>query len=150
MLDLGRIQDFSASSARVLDRRRMELAVGAGDPEATLAVGRCARSRASTGRAMTMAVTGGKPDEAMRPLDFSPEPDRPIRDLLDPQTSKPISTASKPSSTTTAAGMWTGSTGRPPAGSSGAAGRRSAQSGSFAPTDACESPVAPADDQVPT
>jgi hypothetical protein len=34
----------------------------------------------------TMAVTGGKPDEAMRPLDFSPEPDRPIRDLLDPQT----------------------------------------------------------------
>jgi hypothetical protein len=33
----------------------------------------------------TMAVTGGKPDEAMRPLDFSPEPDRPIRDLLDPQ-----------------------------------------------------------------
>jgi hypothetical protein len=33
----------------------------------------------------TMAVTGGKPDEAMRPLDFSPEPDRPIRDLLDPR-----------------------------------------------------------------
>jgi hypothetical protein len=33
----------------------------------------------------TMAVTGGKPGEAMRPLDFSPEPDRPIRDLLDPQ-----------------------------------------------------------------
>ncbi|HEV2712309.1 MAG TPA: hypothetical protein VGU26_04360 [Gaiellaceae bacterium] len=33
----------------------------------------------------TIAVTGGKPDEAMRPLDFSPEPDRPIRDLLDPQ-----------------------------------------------------------------
>jgi hypothetical protein len=34
----------------------------------------------------TLAVTGGKPDEAMRPLDFSPEPDRPIRDLFDPQT----------------------------------------------------------------
>jgi hypothetical protein len=34
----------------------------------------------------TMAVTGGKPDEAMRPLDFSPEPDRPIRSLLDAQT----------------------------------------------------------------
>jgi hypothetical protein len=34
----------------------------------------------------TMAVTGGKPDEAMRPLDFSPEPDRPIRRLLDAQT----------------------------------------------------------------
>ena len=34
----------------------------------------------------TMAVTGGKPDEAMRPLDFSPEPDRPIRELFDPQT----------------------------------------------------------------
>jgi hypothetical protein len=34
----------------------------------------------------TMAVTGGRPDEAMRPLDFSPEPDRPIRRLLDPRT----------------------------------------------------------------
>ena len=34
----------------------------------------------------TMPVTGGKPDEAMRPLDFSPEPDRPIRRLLDAQT----------------------------------------------------------------
>jgi len=31
-------------------------------------------------------VTGGKPDEAMRPLDFSPEPDRPMRALLDPKT----------------------------------------------------------------
>jgi hypothetical protein len=38
MLDLDRIQDFIASHARLLDRRRMELAVGAGDPEATLAV----------------------------------------------------------------------------------------------------------------
>jgi hypothetical protein len=37
MLDLLRIQDFIASHARLLDRRRMELAVGAGDPEATLA-----------------------------------------------------------------------------------------------------------------
>ena len=33
----------------------------------------------------TMAVTGGKPEEAMRPLDFSPEPGRPLRDLLDPE-----------------------------------------------------------------
>jgi hypothetical protein len=33
----------------------------------------------------TMAVSGGKPDEAMRPLDFSPEPDRPLRALLDPR-----------------------------------------------------------------
>jgi hypothetical protein len=33
----------------------------------------------------TLAVAGGKPDEAMRPLDFSPEPDRPIRRLLDPK-----------------------------------------------------------------
>jgi hypothetical protein len=33
-----------------------------------------------------MRVTGGKPDEAMRPLDFSPEPGRPLRDLIDPQT----------------------------------------------------------------
>ena len=32
----------------------------------------------------SMAVTGGKPDEAMRPLDFSPEPDRPLRALFDP------------------------------------------------------------------
>jgi hypothetical protein len=38
MLDLDRIQDFIASHARLLDRRRMELAVGAGDPDATLAV----------------------------------------------------------------------------------------------------------------
>jgi hypothetical protein len=38
MLDLGRIHDFITSTARLLDRRRMELAVGAGDPEATLAV----------------------------------------------------------------------------------------------------------------
>ena len=33
-----------------------------------------------------LPVTGGKPDEAMRPLDFAPEPDRPIRDLFDPRT----------------------------------------------------------------
>jgi hypothetical protein len=32
----------------------------------------------------TMAVAGGRPDEAMRPLDFSPEPGRPVRDLFDP------------------------------------------------------------------
>ena len=38
MLDLGRIHDFITSTARLLDRRRMELALGAGDPEATLAV----------------------------------------------------------------------------------------------------------------
>jgi hypothetical protein len=31
-------------------------------------------------------VTGGKPDEAMRPLDFAPEPDRPVRQLFDPAT----------------------------------------------------------------
>jgi hypothetical protein len=34
----------------------------------------------------TLHVTGGRPGEAMRPLDFSPEPDRPIRRLLDPRT----------------------------------------------------------------
>jgi hypothetical protein len=33
----------------------------------------------------TLPVTGGKPDEAMRPLDFAPEPDRPVRELLDSQ-----------------------------------------------------------------
>jgi hypothetical protein len=33
----------------------------------------------------TVLVTGGKPGEAMRALDFSPEPDRAIRSLLDPQ-----------------------------------------------------------------
>jgi hypothetical protein len=33
----------------------------------------------------TIAVKGGRPDEAMRPLDFSPEPGRPLRALLDPQ-----------------------------------------------------------------
>jgi hypothetical protein len=38
VLDLDRIHDFVASHARLLDRRRMELAVGAGDGEATLAV----------------------------------------------------------------------------------------------------------------
>ncbi len=32
----------------------------------------------------TMPVAGGKPGEAMRPLDFSPAPGRPIRRLLDP------------------------------------------------------------------
>ncbi|MCW3067319.1 MAG: hypothetical protein JWN32_4491 [Solirubrobacterales bacterium] len=32
-----------------------------------------------------LPVAGGKPDEAMRPLDFSPMPDRPLRALLDPQ-----------------------------------------------------------------
>src|SRR5215218_10171789 len=37
MLDVVRVQEFIASHARLLDRRRMELAVGAGDPEATLA-----------------------------------------------------------------------------------------------------------------
>jgi hypothetical protein len=34
----------------------------------------------------TLPVTGGKPDEAMRPLDFAPEPGRPIREAFDPQT----------------------------------------------------------------
>jgi len=33
----------------------------------------------------TTPVPGGKPGEAMHPLDFSPEPGRPIRALLDPQ-----------------------------------------------------------------
>jgi hypothetical protein len=32
----------------------------------------------------TMPVAGGKADEAMRPLDFSPHPGRPLRALLDP------------------------------------------------------------------
>ena len=32
----------------------------------------------------TMAVTGGKPDEAMRALDFAPHPDDRMRALLDP------------------------------------------------------------------
>jgi hypothetical protein len=32
----------------------------------------------------TLSVAGGKPDEAMRPVDFSPEPGRPLRALLDP------------------------------------------------------------------
>jgi hypothetical protein len=30
-----------------------------------------------------MPVVGGKPNEAMRPLDFSPEPGRPLRSLID-------------------------------------------------------------------
>ena len=34
----------------------------------------------------TLAVTGGKPNEAMRPLDFAPEPGRPIRELFDSRT----------------------------------------------------------------
>src|ERR671922_2946318 len=38
MLDLDQIHGFIAAHARLLDRRRMELAVGDGDPEATLAV----------------------------------------------------------------------------------------------------------------
>ena len=38
MLDLDRIHDFIASHARLLDRRRMELAVGAGDPDTTRTV----------------------------------------------------------------------------------------------------------------
>ena len=33
----------------------------------------------------TIPVAGGKPDEAMRPLDFAPEPGRPLRSLIDPQ-----------------------------------------------------------------
>src|SRR5688572_9303066 len=38
MLDLDRILDFATANARLLDRRRMELAVGAGDPESALTV----------------------------------------------------------------------------------------------------------------
>jgi hypothetical protein len=38
MPDLERIRDFVTANARLLDRRRFELAAGAGDPEATLAV----------------------------------------------------------------------------------------------------------------
>jgi hypothetical protein len=34
----------------------------------------------------SMAVTGGRPEEAMRPLDFSPEPGRPIRELFEAWT----------------------------------------------------------------
>jgi hypothetical protein len=34
----------------------------------------------------TLPVTGGRPDEAMHPLDFSPEPGRPIRELFAPDT----------------------------------------------------------------
>ena len=38
MIDLEPTLDFIASNARLLDRRRLELALGGGDPEATLAV----------------------------------------------------------------------------------------------------------------
>src|SRR4051812_3135019 len=38
MLDQDRILDFVTANARLLDRRRAELAVGAGDPEAALTV----------------------------------------------------------------------------------------------------------------
>jgi hypothetical protein len=38
MIDLEPTLDFVASNARLLDRRRMELALGEGDPDATLAV----------------------------------------------------------------------------------------------------------------
>jgi hypothetical protein len=38
MPDLDRILDFITSNARLLDRRRAELAVGDGDPEAALTV----------------------------------------------------------------------------------------------------------------
>jgi hypothetical protein len=38
VMNLERIQDFMTANARLLDRRRMELALGAGDPEATLTV----------------------------------------------------------------------------------------------------------------
>ena len=38
MIDLDPTLDFIASHARLLDRRRLELALGGGDPEATLAV----------------------------------------------------------------------------------------------------------------
>ena len=86
----------------------------------------------------TMAVTGGKPDEAMRPLDFSPEPGRPMRALFHTRRSRPTSTASRPNSTTTAAGTSIGRTGRPPARSSGADGRQSARCGSSGRTAACE------------
>ena len=36
----------------------------------------------------TMPVAGGKPDEAMRPLDFAPAPDGLLRAMLDPQVVK--------------------------------------------------------------
>jgi hypothetical protein len=38
MLDLDRIHDFIALNARLRDRRRMELAVGAGDPRGDVTV----------------------------------------------------------------------------------------------------------------
>ena len=52
MLDVDTILDFIAANARLLDRRRAELAVGAGDPAAALTV--------LAGYATPMAGSGGR------------------------------------------------------------------------------------------
>jgi len=52
--------------------------------EALRAQGELARLGAFLPADGTMAVAGGKPDEAMRPLDFAPEPGGPLRAMLDP------------------------------------------------------------------
>jgi len=44
-----------------------------------------ARLTAHLPRDATLPVPGGKPGEVMHPLDFSPEPRRPLRGLLDPE-----------------------------------------------------------------
>lgn len=53
--------------------------------DAVEAVGELERLAAHLPADATMPVVGGRPDEAMRPLDFSPEPGRPLRSLIDPR-----------------------------------------------------------------
>jgi hypothetical protein len=52
------------------------------EPQASAQLGRLAAFLPPSG---AMPVTGGKPDEAMRPLDFAPRPGRPLRSRLDPR-----------------------------------------------------------------
>jgi hypothetical protein len=83
---LGRATDWSLQEIAALDgpRHAIEFRYVLALLDALDAHDELARLGAHLPREGTIAVAGGKPDEAMRPLDFSPEPGRPLRALIDP------------------------------------------------------------------
>jgi hypothetical protein len=82
---LGRATDWALEQIASLDgpRHAIEFRYVLALLDAVGATDELARLGAHLPPDGTVAVSGGKPDEAMRPLDFSPEPGRPLRALID-------------------------------------------------------------------
>lgn len=82
---LGKIAAMDRPSMAIEFRFVLQLLDALHDEDAQ-AAGELRRLGAFLPASGTMPVEGGAEDEAMRPLDFSPEPDRPLRALIGAET----------------------------------------------------------------